>query len=119
VPRVCSLSACLDSALLWSHYADGHAGVAIEIEFGPELQQSVRAVQYVRDLPPHTVSEYQELTAEDLLVVKGIDWQYEREYRIIQEKDFFSVKGAITAVYVGSRLSRLHADMLKTESYRV
>nr|MZG57998.1 DUF2971 domain-containing protein [Photobacterium lucens] len=30
--RICALSSALDNFLLWSHYASGHKGIAIELE---------------------------------------------------------------------------------------
>src|SRR3569623_70293 len=31
--RVCSLSASVNDVRLWSHYADGHSGLAVEIDY--------------------------------------------------------------------------------------
>ena len=44
--RVCSLSASLSDVRLWSHYADGHKGIAIEIDFEGMKDQPLE-VEYV------------------------------------------------------------------------
>lgn len=48
--RVCSLSASASDVRLWSLYANGHSGVAVEIDFGEHLGD-VHEVKYVKELP--------------------------------------------------------------------
>lgn len=83
------------SPLMWSHYADSHAGFCIEYRVDKQrlsadalgrhrfLQQPV---QYVSRLPETCLSEvlfapHQVLGR--LLSTKGIEWSYEREWRLL------------------------------------
>lgn len=81
------------SPLMWSHYADQHAGFCIEYRVEKErLTTEARQmfvqqqVQYVSALPEICLSEvlfspHQVLCR--LLSTKSIEWTYEREWRLI------------------------------------
>ena len=47
--RVCSLSASVGDVRQWSHYGDGHRGIAIEIDFTGH-ESDLRKVDYLRTL---------------------------------------------------------------------
>ena len=113
--RVCSLSRPLDNIVLWSHYADGHRGVAIELDLpdDDDLAGSLRKIEYVKELPKVSATALHDLTAETVLSVKTREWEFEEEYRIVTASEHLPVRGHITAVYVGERASELHVDILK------
>ncbi len=51
--RVASLSADPTNFLMWSHYADGHKGVAIEIEIADDHEDLIQVIYtpFLSDLP--------------------------------------------------------------------
>jgi hypothetical protein len=110
--KICSLSSTLKDVRLWSHYADGHKGIAIEIDFPNELP-SVHEVTYVDELREYSVSWLTDPTSEEVLSFKTRHWKFEKEYRIIQEEEFFSIAGLISAIYAGIRTSDNHLALLR------
>jgi hypothetical protein len=90
---ICSLSKINDSLLMWSHYADNHRGVCIELNmahvikyldgrygtvvnnFGVEVQYKdiVQKPDYFKNFQNY--HEYQ-------ISTKGKDWEYEQEWRL-------------------------------------
>ena len=78
--KVCSLSSTIQSHLLWSHYAGGFDGLAIEVAL-PEDDFNIRVVEY-RDLyfflDLDNVRDEHE-AAQMILFSKYEEWEYERE----------------------------------------
>ncbi len=110
--KICSLSSTLKEVRLWSHYADGHKGIAIEIDFPNELP-SIHEVTYVDELREYGLTFLTEPTSEEVLSFKTKHWEFEKEYRIIQEEEFFSIAGRISTIYAGIRTSDNHLAMLR------
>ena len=44
--------------------------------------------------------------------MKTRHWQYEQEYRIVQQGAYFPIPGMLSCVYAGSRISDLHLGIL-------
>jgi len=109
--KICSLSSTLKEVRLWSHYADGHKGIAIEIDFPNELPY-VHEVTYVDELREYGLTFLTSPTSEEVLSFKTRHWEFEREYRIIQEEEFFSIAGRISGIYAGIRTSNNHLALL-------
>lgn len=115
--KICSLSATLKEVRLWSHYADKHKGIAIEIDFPNELP-SVHEVTYVDELREYEdgvtfLTSLTGPTPEEVLSFKTMHWEFEKEYRIIQKEEFFSIAGRISAIYAGIRTSDNHLALLR------
>lgn len=110
--KVCSLSASLSDVRLWSYYAEGLKGVAIELDF-TGIENSVIAVKYVNEIQKHGTTLLGGSTAEEVLSFKSTHWEFEKEYRIIQEETYFPIIDRITAVYAGSRISQEHFGFLR------
>lgn len=108
--RVSSLSANMEDVRLWSHYAEGHTGVAIELEID-ETEGNLHKVKYLEELPEKSVSLLT-ILEKSLLTNKTTHWSHENEYRIITDTSFFSVKGCITAVYSGIRTCSEDKELL-------
>ena len=88
--RICSLSEDADNVLLWSHYADGHRGVAI----GVELAEGYRAdvVRYC-GLPEICTDELAFWSARKILTCMVEAWAYEKERRVfVKGKCYVPVK---------------------------
>jgi hypothetical protein len=109
--RVCSLTASGTDVRLWSHYAEGHTGIAIEIDID-ESDSQLHKVEYVEQLKEfgHTVQTGPEST--EVLRIKSYHWDYEKEYRIISREEYYSVSGKITGVYLGLRTSLLMQEVI-------
>lgn len=116
--RICCLSSTLKDVRLWSYYADGHKGIAVEIEI-PSSLPSLHAVTYVDHLPEFEegltflTSLMNGPTSDDVLSFKTRHWEFEKEYRIIQEQEHFSIAGCISAIYTGIRTPEEDLAVLK------
>lgn len=107
--KICSLSKESSDVRMWSFYANDHKGIAIEIDFAG-FEKDTKEVHYLETLP-----EY-DLTTDDpaeILTKKTNHWYYESEYRIIQKDAYYSIKGRITAIYLGQRILDKHLERLK------
>ncbi len=109
--RICSLSSSPSDILLWSHYADGHKGIAIEFNVSG-LEAAIHPVKYVNVLPLYSGTLLGMPTPQELLTYKTKHWEYESEYRVICEERFFDVARRIGRVLLGSRISKLHVEFL-------
>ncbi|CAG34903.1 DUF2971 domain-containing protein [Desulfotalea psychrophila] len=110
--KICSLSKSLEDIRMWSHYANGHTGVAIEIEFS-DYEADVTEVNYDSGLKKHGTTILAGATPNEVLSYKTEHWRYENEYRIIGQDEYYPIKGRVTAVYFGVRASDFHKDILK------
>lgn len=110
--RICSLSSSPSDILLWSHYADGHKGMAIEFD-ASGLEATIHRVEYVDELPLYSHTLLGMPTPQELLTHKTRHWEYEHEYRVICEERFLEVKGRIRRVLLGSRISDLHFKVIQ------
>lgn len=103
--KVCSLSKVNDNHLMWSHYADGHKGVAIGVRIDDQAYQ-VRNINY-HGLAYIRQENLTEQTAIDILSCKLEVWNYEQEVRVfIRNKKFFDVE--VIELITGLRMS--HQD---------
>ncbi|ODN41357.1 DUF2971 domain-containing protein [Piscirickettsia litoralis] len=141
--RVLCLSSCNDNILMWSHYADHHKGIVIEVQPTskvPNLISLAQRVSYENEFPkPLSYKKFAEswLTWDEKVIAKSSenlyksfvltksnDWGYENEWRIIhslREEDD-SRCGAvlipfksevIKSVYFGCRTSDLDKKSIK------
>lgn len=81
------LSECIDSVLMWSHYANNHTGIALKFE--PLLQprgglMPLLRVSYDENRPMVSYFESEgTVRFADALTSKAAFWSYEREWRKI------------------------------------
>jgi hypothetical protein len=103
--RVCSLSASKADIMLWSHYAGGHSGIAIEVQLGDNNGQlhKVRYVEQLKEINP----SFETPDSTEILKLKSTHWEYEEEYRIISNEEHYDISGKITAIYLGPRVSEV------------
>jgi hypothetical protein len=99
--RICSFSKTFYNLLLWSHYADGHKGIAIEIEIDRK-NPNLNKVIYESKIP--TFQDLSSIQAIEILTKKIKKWNYEKEYRFIDEVEKYII-GEIRTVYFGIRCS--------------
>jgi hypothetical protein len=96
---ILSLSESPTQKLLWGHYADGDRGYLLEFNAAHSwFWQKREERDGFRHLRPVKYVEFREakylfdLTDDDVLYTKYRDWEYEKEWRIIQNFNAASVK---------------------------
>ena len=101
--RICSLSRDPNNELMWSHYAEGHKGVAIGVEVNRKNYE-VRPIQY-DGLHQVGLHNFHNGSAIDVLSHKLDVWRYEEEERVfvVNNKQYVNVE--VKQVICGSRMS--------------
>ena len=113
--KICSLSRSLDNFLLWSHYANGYNGVAIEVELPDDDNWNIRPVtprelRYYLDLNAfHNEDE----AARAVLFSKYKIWEYEQEIRILHESEWYEIPNKVKRVIVGHKTNPTLTTALK------
>lgn len=136
---VVCLSERIDSILMWSHYADNHKGFALGYDLRPFLlpnEQGLGLFPVVYDEKRYDANEFiiwlfcsllkipavnpDLMSSIKLLLYKSLDWEYEREWRLIRPNNTDLFKGKAepiifkpNSIYYGCRISdsdreRLH-----------
>jgi len=112
-----------DNLLMWGHYSKNHEGVCIEFDTADWkenriIEQLLFPVLYTETLfnaTQHIINSYRGEFANNRYnriswISKSIDWQYEKEWRIIMVNDVYQngymlpVKN-ISAVYLGAKIA--------------
>src|SRR5690606_29059755 len=104
-----SFSSCMSNHLMWSHYADGHRGLAI----GFELDENKYIVEKVTYNGLLTISGLPQKIQEvkRIFLNKIKDWDYEDENRIIMpNQDYVEIK--IKEVHFGSETSERDKNLI-------
>ena len=110
--RVCSLSSDLNDVRLWSHYADSHRGIAIELDFTNHVDD-VSEVKYKKELPTMLGGLFELGTSpKDILTIKTDHWEHESEYRIIHNTQSYYAIDMVKAIYCGIDISDMHKNTL-------
>ena len=126
--RVLCLAEENDNLLMWSHYSASHTGAVFKLNAIDELDVPLlvaKKVRYSREYPVLVTEEEWVDHAlcinridmgkreGDLLLVKGEDWRYENEWRVLITDVAYPLGGAIDfkepppvfgAVYLGCRM---------------
>jgi hypothetical protein len=110
--RICSLSRDISDVRLWSFYAKGHTGVAIEVDFSSHEKDSC-AVVYSPGLPMQGATLLDSQSPKNLLCCKTNHWSYESEHRIISGDEYYPVTGRIKRIIAGHRASDKNLELLK------
>ena len=110
--RICSLSSTFSDIRMWSHYADGHKGIAIEIDSNDI--KNTWEVKYVKELLGFSQTFLSSLwIKQEGLKNKTFHWEYEKEYRIIGKEKYFDISNKIKAVYCGIRTPEKSINILR------
>ena len=110
--RICSLSASSSNILLWSHYAEGHKGIAIELDVSG-LEEMIHKVRYTDELANYSSELIPFPSTKELFTSKTKHWKYESEYRVLYEGNYFNISGRITRILMGSRITPMHIKLLE------
>lgn len=103
--HICCLSETCDNVLMWSHYADQHAGMCLVFNSHKAglIRDNVVPVQYYKRYPSNLVDARKIDTlgslVKQLLAAKSSAWSYEQEWRAFvvndSKVDVDNVKGAL------------------------
>jgi len=101
---------------MWSHYARGHTGLAIEVDI-PDSEKVLYKVDYVRSLsglishgPGSAIIETE---AIKVLRTKTREWKYEQESRIITDSKYYDVPSVPMRILLGLRCSSTNEVILR------
>jgi len=103
----CSLSKKDDNFLMWSHYANGHRGVAIGVKIDRN-QNNVREVNYLKELT--NINILDENTSRNILSQKLDLWHYEEEVRVFSTDNYIDVQ--IEKVIIGKKMNTEDKDFI-------
>jgi len=84
---ILSLSEVPNSLLMWAHYAAAHTGFVIGFSSPDEIlaidspHRHIAKVNYAVERPGEVT--FEEITNDELLLTKSIEWKYEQEWRIL------------------------------------
>ena len=101
--KICSFSSTYKPILLWSHYANQHRGIAIEVEVNTQNHPNLHKVNYVPTIPELNFDQDPNPTPLQVLTHKVDIWSYEQEYRFIAEENSLQLNN-ITGIYFGIRV---------------
>ena len=108
--RILSLSKVNDNQLMWSHYADGHKGVAIGVRID-NTKYDVQPIQY-DGIATIRHSDYNSQTSREILSHKLEVWSYEEEVRVFQENQMF-IDVQIEEIILGQRVSNQNIGLIR------
>jgi hypothetical protein len=108
--RILSLSRINNNQLMWSHYADGHKGVAIGIRID-DSRYNVQPIEY-NGIATIRNSDYNEQTAQEILRHKLEVWSYEEEERVFQRDQMF-IEVKIEEIILGQRVSNQNNGLIR------
>ena len=135
--KVLCLSEQPDSLLMWSHYAQLHRGIVLELACVPELDSvwgAAMKVKYYSEIPPFcdedlaisVLSGQASLDPEAILdrhlTAKAFDWAYEKEWRIVLHfedptvptRDISFNPRELAAVYVGCQMPQQDREAISS-----
>lgn len=100
--RIVSLSRSYQIPLMWSHYAEGHRGVAIGVDID-RTEYDIRRIEYTG--PAYLQDEiYRNWTPKQILSRKFEFWKYEEEERVfISEGNYVSAR--VQEVITGQQMA--------------
>lgn len=100
--RLCSLSRKKDNELMWSHYSEGHRGVAIGLIVNP-IEYDIRPILYT-GIHYLNGNQIQKDTPREILSHKLNVWSYEEEERVFVSDKFY-VDVEVKEVITGRKMS--------------
>jgi hypothetical protein len=110
--RVCSLCKTFQNHLLWSYYAGGSTGLAIEIDLPPDDAVEVQYNDEFPFLSDHVDSGDAQAMVEKIISHKYTDWRHEQEIRIITKDPYYVLPTPVSRVIVGARMKPTTIDAL-------
>lgn len=99
--KICSLSKNPNNFLLWSHYANGHRGVAFGVRID-ETKYTVKEIEYLTNLT--VIENFDNMTTKNILSKKLNFWNYEEEVRAFTESGNF-INVVIEELIIGKEMN--------------
>ena len=119
---ICCFTEVKDNILMWAHYAKQHTGYCLEFNVNNDffkLLSRSQKVNYEFVLPEFNIvkqDSYIEGKLDELLLTKAIDWQYENEWRIVDNKKGKGIQNfpedALVGVIFGCRTSEENKEKI-------
>ncbi|WP_115462136.1 DUF2971 domain-containing protein [Winogradskyella aurantiaca] len=119
-----------NNTLMWSHYADSHKGLVLEFkkDINGSLSRKMLPVNYFENYPIINVSDYTEeqmiSIVYQVICAKGIDWEYENEWRAItangsglEEFDKSELSGVIFGLNTEENHKKEIFDLIQKSGY--
>jgi hypothetical protein len=120
---ICSFSDTFKNTAMWAHYSDQCSGICIgyrtdSLLDGLDDQYSLVRIQYVDSSPMLTSEDAKDgsRAARKLLSFKNDGWQYEREWRLLSDKESLarvSSPDCISSIRMGFNIEKRHQDAIK------
>lgn len=115
--KICSLAKNYKCASMWTHYADNHKGIAIEVSVKDDESYILKDIEYVPKAGFLRKSDNIDFEiTKSLLSKKLISWKAEKEVRVFKkvyndtEPTYIEVE--IKKIYTGVRMSDNYYNML-------
>ncbi len=102
--KVCALSTKNDDVPLWSHYADSHKGISIEVDIPVKDLHEIKYFKDLRKVIHGLNSKIIEDQAMIVLETKIWLWRPESEWRIIQDEELYRIPTKIKNVFCGYKI---------------
>lgn len=121
---IVSLAESASDILMWSHYADNHKGICIELdrnennELGnPEVTSKVKYTQSYPSLNSKILLDSDKFNSslQRVLYTKSKQWEYEKEWRTFKQQGgiVYPLPGKIKSITFGIRSSQMDIEIVK------
>ena len=102
--------------LMWTHYANNHQGVCIEVDI--DLNQnaniSFEPIKYNEHIPWLKKETGENLESKTILCSKIKKWDYEQEIRAFCDgKNTSHIFGEITQIFLGTKIGQTNKDLIQ------
>lgn len=129
--KICSLSARIDSVVMWSHYGKNHTGFAMEYDFsGLQSESTIKLMLWpvaytseLFDITPILTAQRNKYVNFNCLfgisaaLQKAQEWQYEHEWRLVHpdgnKTSGINLSAPLKAVHLGSKISEPDEDKIR------
>lgn len=112
--KVCCFSKTPYSILMWSHYSNYHEGFCIGYDTSKieeKIKKELYPVFYHDTLLPLVKTEDDLNKGKFNSLIKYTDWKYEKEWRLILDEEFVSLKPS--KIYLGVKFNENNLDYFK------
>ena len=114
--NICSLSAARNNTLLWSYYAQGHAGVAFAVKIKRPRNAPVEVQRVTYDSGVHIGAEdlrqSPDALAVRILTQKQLPWAHEREVRVFSPSQYVGVR--LIEILLGCNIAPADRELVTT-----
>jgi hypothetical protein len=117
--NVACFSECYDSLLMWAHYADGHKGLCLQLEYDSgKLPDKCffEKVRYSSHYPEIDVTQTEDISVvKTFYLTKAVEWLYEKEWRLVAPASMKGNNGFDGEIESPFTISRIYLGALSGE----